>query len=212
MTSARTTKGGTRWRRAGLLFLPAMLGVFILAGMTLFGVLPINLSVNGQQLKLTSNNGQATAPQGVDAYADVQQMKNNGPVDPALRATIPELRVPDGICLSLVLTFPFVGTNTIHIETTGETVAKDVTASAASFQAGQTELATDRDHAVLVAADAGMYGGRPGLFGLGVPTNVAITNLQATATGARIAGTLNIGGLRIPKLGRGDGVENGECY
>ncbi len=220
-----TSRGGTKWRRFGILFLPALLGLGVLAGMTLFGVLPLALSVTGQDLKLASDSDRANAPQGLRAYMNLEQMKNGGSQDPVAMAHIPQATLPDGLCLSLVLTFPVVGTNTLRIDFTGNTIAKDVTIAAADFQAGATKLGAsttdgeevrpDRsnlDKPVQLNLDADELGGSAGGFGADIPGSTDIARLAASAKAAVIAGTFRMSGVRLPKIGHGDGVAHGECY
>ncbi len=219
------TRGGTRWRRFGLLFIPALLGVGALAAMSLFGILPLNLSVSGQDFKLTSKGAQVTAPEGLQAYMSTQQMKNDGAHEPIIYATLPRAELPDGLCLSLVLTFPVVGTKTIQIDFVGRTVVNDLTASADEALAGATAIGaqttdgasprTDQSNVekpVQVGVDSAELGGPAGGFGASIPGAMTAEKLQASARAARISGTLKIGGMGMPKLASGRGVENGECY
>lgn len=219
------TRGGAKWRRSAMLFIPAMLGVGILAVATLQGFLPLNLAVIGQDLKL-STQGDLIAPQGLSVYPSDIRMKD-GSQAPIVLAGIPEASIPDGLCLSLVLTFPLIGSNTIRIST-GETHVNDMTVSAASLAAGTATLYSKTTDGEIPAGDgsnvespvilnkdaselAGLSGGQPGTFGLESGGSGTVTRLNAAAKGAVIAGTAKLN-LRSIKIGHGSGTENGECY
>lgn len=217
-------RGGTGWRRFGIFALPAFLVAGTLIGTSLFGILPLRLSISGQPFKLSANS-RAEVPHGIEAaYSSGMQLKNGGETVPALYAHIPEAVLSDGLCLSLVLTFPFIGTNTLQINTTGRTVAKDLSADAAGMQLSNATLSaqtTDGQapaldgsnvkQSAIVGRDAGEIGGRPGTFGLSAPGAAVIGALQASANGARVNGTLQISGIQIPKLGHGSGPGK-ECF
>jgi hypothetical protein len=217
-------RGKTRWRRCFILLLPALLGVGILTIMTIQGVLPLHLAVTGQDFKLSSNGGPAVASKGLTAYPSTIEMKD-GEIKPVLVAGLPEATLEDGMCLSLVLTFPFIGTNTLQIHTSGETVVEDMKASAAEMYikgASLKSLTKDGEDANAdgsnvespgaINMDASEIGGHAGNLGLSIPGVVKMGGLQATAKGALIAGTAKLNGIGIPKIAHGRGVENNECY
>ena len=217
-------RGKTRWRRCFILLLPALLGVGILTIMTIQGVMPLRLAVNGQDFKLSSNGGPAIAQSGLTAYPSTIEMKD-GSIKPVLVAGLPEATLKDGMCLSLVLTFPVIGTNTLQIHTSGETVVEDMKASAAEMFIKNVSLkshttdgkdadatGSNVDSPGAINIDASEVGGRAGTLGLNIPGVVTMGSLQATAKGALIAGTAKLNGIGIPKLGHGRGVEHNECY
>jgi hypothetical protein len=223
----KADRGHTRWRQSLMLFIPALLGVGALTVMTIQGVLPLNLALSGQDFKLASN-GAAVATQGLSAYPSTIEMKD-GSHAPILMAAIPEAELADGICISLVLTFPLIGTNTLQINTDGEATVKDLQAAAElmAIKGVALNAATSDGNApakdgsnvkdpVAINKDAseldGISGGTPGSIGIDAPGVVRMAQLQATAKGATISGTAKLNGIGIPKIGRGRGTEHGECY
>ncbi|CAM2996367.1 DUF6230 domain-containing protein [Skermania piniformis] len=219
------TRGGTSWRRFVVLGIPALVGVAVLAGMLLFGVLPLGLYVVGHDVQIASATDRGNAPQGLTAYVDVQQMKNGGSREPVAMAYVPQATLPDGLCLSLALTFPLIGTNTLRLDFTGHTVAREVTVAAADFRAGATRLTAastdgadvrpDRsnlDRPVRLGLDAAELGGAAGGFGADIPGSTDIAQLAASAKKTVIAGTFRMSGIRLPRIGHGAGVEHGACY
>ncbi|MBJ8348446.1 DUF6230 family protein [Antrihabitans sp. YC2-6] len=224
----KADRGRTRWRQALMLFIPAILGVLALTVMTIQGVLPLHLAISGQQFKLTSNGAAAIAPQGLSAYPSSIKMKD-GSQAPVLMAGLPEAELTEGMCISLVLTLPIVGTNTLQISSSGNTTVKDMEAAAdkmyirgaslsASTNNGEAPAtdAANVDAPVLINKDASelndLSGGPSGALGLEVPGLVKMGELRASASGATISGTAQLNGIGIPKIGHGSGTENGECY
>ncbi len=204
--------GGTRWRRFGLAAIPAFVAIAALGGMSLLGILPLNLSIAGQPFKLAAH-GSATVPQGLDAYASSAPAEPGGPAVPALHARIPEAEIADGVCLSFTLRFPIVGAYTLRVDTTGRTVVKDLRAAATSLQLGNASVdaatsdgrppAPDGSNVAepaLIGRDAAAYGGTSGMLGVSAPGKTVVGDLQASAVGARLDGTLRINGMRLPKL------------
>ncbi len=208
-----------------MLFIPAMFGVGVLALASLQGVLPLNLAVTGQDLKL-STQGDLVAAQGLSVYPSDIGMKD-GSRAPIILAGIPEASLPDGLCLSLVLTFPLIGANTIRLST-GDTHVNDMTVAASALSAGTATLYSKTTNGELPARDGsnlespiilnkdaselpGLSGGRPGAFGLESGGRGTVTGLQASAKGAVIAGTAKLN-LQSIKYGHGSGTEHGECY
>jgi hypothetical protein len=206
------TRGGTSWRRTGILLLPALLGVLVLAAMAIRGHMALNLAITGQEFKIKAEN--AEAPQGLSAYPSGVRMKNGDHHDPVLLAALPEAKIPDGLCVSLSLTFPIIGTNTLRLYTTGATRVTDMTASASALDVGNVSI-KDLTAPMSINKDAseltGVEGGQPGSLGLEAPGSAHIGTVQGTAKGAVIAGTLTISGIKIPQVGHGDGPDQ-ECY
>ncbi|KAA0023822.1 DUF6230 family protein [Antrihabitans cavernicola] len=224
---AVATRGGTRWRRTGMLFLPALLVVGLLAVGSLFGVLPLRLSVVGQDFKISSNGSAIKTPAGLAFYPSQISMKD-GTDKAILLAGLPEAQLPKGMCISLVLTFPVVGSNTIRLKTTGNTVAKEMTLSATALEANDATLIPSTKDGKPLAPDGsniaypvsigknaadlnGLPKGPEGTFGVDAPGSGQMSNLQASAQGAVISGTAALNGLGV-KLGHGRGVDHGECF
>ena len=110
---------GTRWRKCVMLLAAPMLGILVMATLTLTGVTPLNLAITGQDFKMASRHGShVVAEQGTMAYADLIEMKD-GSIRPTLKAALADAEMSDGVCLSLVLTFPLAGSFTVQLQTTG---------------------------------------------------------------------------------------------
>ena len=222
------TRGGTQWRRTGLLLIPALFVMGVLTIMTLQGGLPVRLAISGQDFKLSSNGAPVSAPQGAGIYPSTIEMKDGTNVA-VLRAGLPEAILSKGLCLSLVLTFPIIGTNTLQVNTSRETTIEDMKAAALSLDSKDAALGAATSDGkepnpdgsnvkagVQINKDAselsGLAGGAPGAMGVDAPGMIRLNDLKASAAGATISGTAKLGGLGIPKLGHGRGTDNGECY
>lgn len=217
---AGVTRGGTRLRRSGLLFLPAMGGVLVLTLALIFGLIPLNLAVSGQDFKITSNGQRLTTPQGMTLYPARITMKDGKPVGVVV-AGIPTATLAKGLCISLVLTFPVIGTWTIGIRTHHQTTAHDLVLDSSGLNADTTSLVptttdgrpprADGKNVVTPVALGPSVNGGAGRFGVNSGGENSISNLRASAQGAIIAGTVN---LKIPSISihHGRGVKNGECY
>jgi len=213
-------RGGTRWRRTALILAPALVAMIVLVVATVRGPIPLNLVVSGQDLKLTSNGGVVELPDGLTLYPSTIQMKNGGETRGVVIAGLPEAVLTKGLCISLVVKFPVVGTYTIRLHTSGETTAKEMKLDASGLQTGSTTLsASYADGQLLLpiaigkdARDmAGAEDAPQGRFGIEAPGKGELKALQASAQGAIISGTVKLDGVTA-KLHPGDGVENGECY
>ncbi|MCE5291462.1 MAG: hypothetical protein LLG14_19790 [Nocardiaceae bacterium] len=221
-------RGGTRWRRCVVLLLAPMLGILAMAALTLTGQTPLNLAITGQDFKLASRPGSdVVAAGGATGYADIITMKD-GSIDPALKADLATAEMSDGVCLSLVLTFPIIGTYTVQLQTTGHTRITDMTgyvdvvgAKGAELNAGTTDgkppakdaSNVDRPGRVnLDASELEMAGGHAGTLGLELPGAVRAKSLFVGGKGATIRGTLSIGGITFPWISHGRGVAHGECF
>ncbi|MCE5287737.1 MAG: DUF6230 family protein [Nocardiaceae bacterium] len=221
-------RGRLRWRRALPLFLSAGLGMLLLNAFLLAGVLPQNLSITGQQVKLTSNGRPAVAPEGLSTYIGVTQTKNNGPKIPTLMAHVPEIKL-SGLCMSLNLTFPVIGSWTIQLHSTKEVVIKDINVAASDAHLINARLNAETNDGKAPAKDAsnvvspvelnknasdveGLEGGAAGLMGVEGRGAIYADELRATNESNTISGTANLTGLGIPKIGHGKGVKNYECY
>jgi hypothetical protein len=222
----RAIRGGTRWRRSGILFIPAIVALAVLAIAVLQGVLALNLVVSGQDFKITSNGARVDTPRGLTMYPSTIRMKNGGQTRGIVIAGLPEADLTKGMCISLVLTFPVAGTYTVQLHTSGRTVAKDMTIDASGLDAGVTDLvprttdgrAGNGANVVLPvsigknAADLdGVKNGPQGRFAIEAPGNGSLTGLRADAEGAIIAGTAKLSGLSV-HIHHGRGTSNGECY
>ena len=211
-------RGGTRWRRSAIVLVPALVAAGVLVVATVRGPIPLNLVVSGQDLKLTSNGAVVKLPDGLTLYPSTIRMKNGGETRGVVIAGLPEAVLTKGLCISLVVTLPVVGTYTIRLHTSGETTAKQMTLDAASLQTDSTTLSPSYadGHLLLpiaigkdareLAADA-----PAGRFGIAAPGVGELSGLRASAQGAIISGTVKLQGLTA-RMHVGDGVENGECY
>ncbi|CAM3808621.1 hypothetical protein [Smaragdicoccus niigatensis] len=220
-------RGGTRWRKCVVLLVVPMLGILVLAALTLTGQTPLNLALNGQDFKLASRDGSTVvAAEGATAYADVVTMKD-GRIDPALNAKLGSAQISDGVCLSLVLTFPWAGTFTVQLQTTGKTRLTDVTAHVDVVSASGAELnpatddgkpASDDMHNVTRPIRANKdaseleFAGHRGTLGLELPGAVRAGSLQIGGKSATIRGILSISGLKLPWISHGRGTAHGECF
>src|SRR5689334_2029467 len=145
-------------------------------------------------------------------------MKNGGETRGVVIAGLPEAVLTKGLCISLVVKWPVVGTYTIRLHTSGETTAREMTLDASGlatesatlapvYQDGQLRLPIAIGKDAQTFADAAPEG----RFGIEAPGAGEIAGLRASAQGAVISGTVKLEGLSA-KLRPGDGVENGECY
>lgn len=224
---AVVTRGGTRWRRSGILLIPALLVVGVLAVCSLFGVLALNLAVEGQDFKISSNGSPLKTPEGLAMYPSTISMKD-GTEDPILLAGLPRAELPNGLCISLVLTFPGIGSNTLQLKTTRNTTATQMVLSAKTLQATTASLVpstndgkplrpdgSNIEYPVAIGKSAdelnGMPAGPGGVFGIDAPGSGEMGDLKADAKGALISGTASLNGLGVT-VGHGRGTDNGECY
>ncbi|MGI8679654.1 MAG: DUF6230 family protein [Jatrophihabitans sp.] len=214
--------GGTRWRRTGVLFIPAIVVLLAMAIATFLGVLPLNIAVSGQDFKITSNGAPIRVPKGLTLYQSTVQMKNGGDTRGVVIAGLPEAILDKGMCLSVVLTFPVVGTYTIQLHTSGKTTVKDMTLDGSSLTSGTANLVPRTSDGkpgngknllapVVLGEDASDIGGPPGRFAVNAPGSGSLDNLRASAQGAIIAGTADLAGLRV-YVHHGRGPSNGECF
>lgn len=197
-------RGGTRFRRAGLLFLPAMLGVLLLTLATLFGILPLNLYLTGQDFRLTSN-GKVLIAQGLTLHGGQVQMKFDGKEYQVSLATIDKAELPDGLCISLTLKFPVIGEWTVRIQTDGDTVAKNLTLGSVSLGASTATLEGTIKNPVSLGPSVR---GGDGLFGVS-SGKAKLTDVKAAGKSAAIKGTVNLRGIAIPRIHHGT---KGSCY
>jgi hypothetical protein len=204
-----------------------LLGVLAIAALTLTGQTPLNLALNGQDFKIASRDGSTVvAAEGATAYADVVTMKD-GRVDPALKAKLGAAEISDGVCLSLVLTFPYLGSYTVQLQTTGKTRLSDVTAHVDVVSATGAELnpatkdgkpAAEDMHNVTQPIRANKdaseleFAGHRGTLGLELPGAVRAGSLQIGGKSATIRGILAISGLKFPWISHGRGIAHGECF
>lgn len=191
-------RGGTRYRRSALLFLPAMVGVLLLTLGTLFGVLPLNLYLSGQDFVLTSN-GDVLVADGLTLHGGQVQMKFDGQQFPVSLATIDKAELAHGLCISLTLKFPVVGTWTVRIQTDGDTVAKNVTLGSISLSARSATLQGTVQNPVSLGPSVR---GGDGLFGIGTG-RATLTDVRMSGKSAVIKGTVNLRGIAIPRIHRG---------
>ena len=220
-------RGRLRWRRAVPLFLPAGLGMLLMAAFLFIGWMPLNLAIKGQDVKLTSNGRSGSAPGGLLAYADLTQMKNGGDKVPTLIAQIPEAKL-NGLCMSMNLTFPVIGSWTVQLHSTKEVVIHNLRAAAADAHLVNAVLAAETDDGKPVNKDSsnlvsgvelnkdaatidGVDGG-VGIMGVEGHGPLTFSELQANAKSAGLYGRATLTGLGIPKFGHGKGVEHHECY
>ena len=218
--AAGVTRGGTRYRRSALLFIPAMVAVGALTLGLIFGVIPLNLAVYGQDFKITSNGQPLITPKGMTLYPAQVTMKD-GKLVGVVVGGLPTVELPKGMCLSLALRFPVIGTWTIRIKTTGRTTVHDMVLDASGLNAGSTSLVPATTDGKAPRKDASnvktpvllgpSVSGGAGRFGVNSGGANSINALQASANGAIIAGTAHLG---IPHISihHGRGVQNGECY
>lgn len=210
------SRGGTRWRRSVVLFVLAMLVVGLLTLGTLGGVIPLRLSVTGQDVKITSNGAPIQTPGGLAMYPTQVRMKD-GTQQVTVLAGLPEARLPKGMCVSVMLTFPVLGSNTFRLKSTRETTIEQMTLSADALRATDAKLvpSTETGKPVAIGRDASDLGGIPkgpaGTFGIDAPGAGQMSDLRATAQGAVISGTAALAGLGV-KVAHGRGPENGECF
>lgn len=199
---------------------PALVAMGVLVVATVRGPIPLNLVVVGQDLKLTSNGGVVKLPDGLTLYPSTIQMKNGGETRGVVVAGLPEAVLTKGLCISLVVKWPVVGTYTIRLHTSGETTAKEMTLDASGLTTESTTLApifADGKLLVPIAIGkdaremAGASDAPEGRFGIEAPGAGQLSGLQASAQGAVISGTVKLEGLSA-KVRPGSGVENGECY
>ena len=202
-TAAVVTRGGTRFRRSALLFLPAMLGVLLLTLGTLFGVIPLNLYLSGQDFKLSSNGGPLVAT-GLKLNADNVQMKFDGKTFRVSDASIQHADLKKGLCISLTLKLPVVGTWTLTIKTDGDTEANDLTLGAVDLSAGMSTLRGTNANPV----NLGVIKTSDGQFGVTAPS-ATLQKVVATGKSAKILGTVDLRGIGIPRLHRGS---KGSCF
>jgi hypothetical protein len=210
-------RGGTRWRRTGAVLGPSLVAAVALIVATLRGPIPINLTISGQDIKLSSNGGAVELPQGLTLYPSTVQMKYGGETRGVMIAGLPEAVLTKGLCISLVLSFPGFGTYTVRLHTSGRTTAHQMTLDAAGLNAGLATLAAGaggKDPIELGPPARGAFGPTSdahGRFGIAAPGAGSLRALQANAQGAIIAGTVDLNGLKV-KVNKGSGVRNGECY
>ena len=188
----------------------------------------MNLAIQGQDIKLTSNGRPGVAPQGLQTYLGDTQMKNDGPHVATLMAHIPKVEAK-GICISMNLTFPVIGSWTVQLHSTKDLEITDVRANAASAHLVNARLYAATDDGEKPATDmsnvtAGgvinmngadldaIEGGSPGIIGANLPGAIEFDELQADAKTAILSGRAKLTGLGIPKFGHGKGVEHHECY
>ena len=210
------TRGGTRFRRAALLFIPAMGGLLALVLCTLFGVLPLRLYLSGQDFKLSSN-GQGLTADGLSLYPTQVRMKFDGQTYGVADAVIKRAELPHGLCISMTLKFPVVGRWTVQIHTSGKTIAHDLTLGAVNLNALTATLSgRSKDGKALAANGANVdpvalgpsVPGGAGLFGVNSPGVNHLQRIEATGKSAVIAGTVNLRGVTI-NLHRGT---KGSCF
>ena len=199
-----------------------------MAMLTLTGVTPLNLAITGQDFKMATREGSAVVVEhGAMGYVELIEMKD-GSLRPSLKAKLDEAEISDGVCMSLVLTFPVVGSFTLQLQTTGETritdmygyvavmAAKDVVLSAETTDGKPAALdMSNVSRSVLVNKDASelaMSGGHPGTLGLEAPGTVRAGGIAVGGMGAKINGTLKISGIKFPRISTGRGAANGECF
>lgn len=215
--TADPPRGGTRWRRTLAVLAPSLVVAVVLIVGTLRGPIPINLTISGQDIKLSSNGGAVELPRGLTLYPSTVQMKNDGETRGVMIAGLPEAVLTKGLCISLVLTFPAVGSYTIRLHTSGRTTAHQMTLDAAGINAGLATLAAGdggKDPVALGHSALDFLGETSdahGRFGVSAPGAGSLRALQANAQGAIIAGTVDLNGLKV-KVNKGSGVANGECY
>jgi len=211
-------RGGTRWRRTGVVLVPALITAAVLVVSTFRGGLPLNLAVSGQDLKLTSNGAPVELPDGLTLYPSTIQMKNDGATRGVVIAGLPRAVLTKGLCISLVLTFPTVGTWTVRLHTSGRTTATSMTLDAAGIVAGPTTLrpgAGRADLPIAIGKSAaelnGVSDAPADRFGIEAPGAGSLSGLRADAQGAIIAGRVSLAGLRV-QVKHGRGPSAGECY
>lgn len=222
-------RGGTRWRLCIGVLIAGGIPVLVMAALTFLGGLPLNIAISGQDFKIASRPGSAVlAPTGVAAYVDLTTMKN-GRIRPTMKAGIDEADISDGLCISMVLTFPKVGPYTIRLETTGRTRARGLQAHVDYMAAKNAQLGPETSdgelpkldlsnvvapaRANIDGSDVGrLGGGHAGTLGLDIPGRVTASELRVAGQGAVVGGTLRISGIRLPQVAHGRGVEHGECF
>jgi hypothetical protein len=220
LTPEQASRGGTRFRRSLLLLVPALICTLLLAVAALQGILPLNLAVAGQSFELTSNGAPVQVPQGITMYPSTIKMKD-GSSQGVMVAKLPEAKLPKGLCISLSLTFPVLGTWTVRLHTSGSTTAKDMTLDNAGLNAGSATLAPvfgsggQVTQPVTIGQNAAdLPGGNSSLngrFGIDSPGSGSIDALQSSAEGAIIAGTAQLNGLSVA-LHHGSGPGKGACF
>jgi hypothetical protein len=214
--AAAVTRGGTRFRRAGLLFIPAMVGVLALVLGTLFGVLPLNLYLTGQDFKLSSN-GEGLTADGLTAYPTQVRMKFDGKTYGVANAVIKRADLPKGLCISLTLKVPVLGRWTVQIHTSGDTVAHDLTLGAVNLNALTATLRGSSTNGKPLAANGSnvnplqlgpSVAGGAGLFGVSSPGANQLVKVEASGKSAVIAGKVNLRGVTV-NVHRGT---KGSCF
>lgn len=213
-------RGGTRWRRSALVLVPALVAMGVLVVATVRGPIPLNLVVSGQDLKLTSNGGVVELPDGLTLYPSTIRMKNDGETRGVVIAGLPEAVLTEGLCISLVVKLPVVGTYTIRLHTSGETTAREMTLDASGLQTASTTLRPILEDGELrlpiaigkQARDmAGAEAAPEDRFGVEAPGAGELSGLRASAQGAVISGTVKLAGVSA-NLRPGSGVGSGECF
>lgn len=199
-------RGKTRWRQVAYLGVPAAVIFGALALGTLEGVVPARLALYDIDVRLS---GTLSAPQGLQAYTGHTHLKN-GTDRGALIATIPQADLPNGACLSLSSKLPILGRWTVQIHSGSKVQITDATLDASALlssnlilnptttdgQAPASDGSNVRDPVALGkdSGDMPLTKGKPGEgFGLDVRGPVQGENLDASAHGAVIAGTLTLG-------------------
>ena len=217
-SAALAPRGGTRWRRTGVVLLPSLAVAVALVIATLRGPIPLNLVVSGQDMKLSSNGAVVQVPQGLTLYPSSIRMKNDGETRGVMIAGLPEAVLTKGLCISLVLSFPG-GAWTVRLHTSGRTTARQMTLDARGIEVGEARLAPgksgDKDLPITLGTGGGDLLGigaeaaqRFGVTAAGAGT---LAGLRADAQGAIISGSVNLRGLSV-KVNRGRGIGNGECW
>jgi uncharacterized protein DUF6230 len=205
-------QGRTRWRRFGIVLVPALFAVGGLLWGISAGAFPAQITVSGQKFKVSASElrgeGFMQIP-GWDTDAD-------GTNIPVARSVIDEAELDD-LCQSVAipdnlvaLLFPGVDHIVLRIEAGGG----GDPATASNLVIGLDDLSGDATFTnIEIGNDAGDISGEPlltGQFGQRAD-RVVITDLRQTAY-STTAGTFRLSDLHLQVLVDSELANNGECF
>lgn len=203
------TRGVTRWRRSAMLATPAVLAIAGMATAIVNGALAANLSVSNSPLTVTSSKD-VVASGGLAAVMSNTQDKagSAGSKTSVLEAAVKNAQMAD-VCATVnqsVLGLPFTLQVKAGDGTPGSLTVNQVLADATSLT-GNATMADDGSGTAktTVGDDASGFStaaqgvtGAPGEFGLtSNGTKTTISNLNASAKYATIAGAVTLKGLSV---------------
>lgn len=195
-------QGRTRWRRFGVMLVPAALAVGAIVLGLANGAIAASFSVSGQSFKISAANLHGTGFKqfgGVDKTAD-------GTVIPVATAVIDSATLTN-LCQSVNVPNPFGLKIVLRIEAGGG----NSPATASGLVIGMTQLQGNATFTnIQIGRDGGELSGSPslaGTFGQSA-TEINIDNLKQVATSTS-AGTFALNGLNLRVL-TGSSAE--ECF